>query len=110
MEDGVNDQLISYDKSLLNITRLQALEYSMRFQQDIKRRYAKRVKQRTFQLENWVSKKVVFTLKHGKHDTNWKGPYVINEIDSKGVYFIWIMEGKRLTLSWDSIHPSLFNK
>lgn len=43
-------------------------------------------------------KKVAHTSEFGKLDTNWNGPYVIDEITFTNAYFSQTMESERLAL------------
>lgn len=44
VEEGVNNELLSHDEALLDETRLQAMEYIMKYQQDTNKRYDEQVK------------------------------------------------------------------
>lgn len=88
IKDGINEQLLSNDKALLYETKLQMMEHLRKYHLNIKTRDAKSVKQMTFHRGDWVFKRAVWNLEHGKLDTNWNGPYVIVAIYSEHAYFL----------------------
>lgn len=49
-------------------------------------------------------------MEHGKLDTNWKGPYIVGAIASKGEYFLRTMEGECLALPRNVVHLKFFNR
>lgn len=57
-KDDVNNQLLSYNKILLDETMLQAIEHIRKYQLHIKKRYDKQVEQRTFRPGDWVLNKI----------------------------------------------------
>lgn len=54
VEDRISDQLESHDKALLDETGLHVMEHIRKYQLDLKKRYEKQVKQRTFRPGGWV--------------------------------------------------------
>lgn len=108
VEQGLNDQLLSNDRALLDETRLQAIEHILKYQEAIKKRYDKKVKQRSFQQGDWVLRRAVRMSEQTKLDSNWKGPYIIDEVAPKGAYFLRTVDGERLALPWNAIHLKMF--
>lgn len=60
------------------------MKHPIKYQQVIKKRYDKRVKQKTFHPRDWILNKVIRTLEYGNLNINQKSPYVIDEIASNG--------------------------
>lgn len=51
-----------------------------------------------FKPSEWVLKKVVHLHKKGKVDDSWKGPYIIDTVESKGAYFLRTIDGEVLSM------------
>lgn len=63
VDDGLNNLLFLSDKALLEETKLQEMKHMRKYQLDMKRRYDKRVKKRTFCPGDWVLKRVICSSK-----------------------------------------------
>ncbi|KAL5708773.1 hypothetical protein ACHQM5_019532 [Ranunculus cassubicifolius] len=74
----------------------------------MKRRYDKRVRQRSFKEGDWVLKKVSRLQEQGKLAENWKGPYIIDRVGTKGSYFLKTLDGDLLEKPWNAYHLKIF--
>ncbi|KAL5717559.1 hypothetical protein ACHQM5_010542 [Ranunculus cassubicifolius] len=108
MEQETNDQTLAAELALLDETRASALEHLLKYQEDMKRRYDKRVRQRSFKEGDWVLKKVSRLQEQGKLAENWKGPYIIARVGSKGAYFLKTLDGDSLEKPWNAHHLKMF--
>jgi hypothetical protein len=66
----------------------------------VARAYNKRVKEKLFQVGNFVRKMILpigpKSSKFGKWSTNWGGPYRIEEVIPKNSYMVQLVQGTSL--------------
>ena len=108
VEQGFNEQLLSNDKALIREKRMQAIEHILKYQEMMKQRYDKKVKKRSFQQGDWVLRRATQPSEQRKFSTNWKGPYIIDRVATKGAYFLQTIDGERLALPWNATHLKIF--
>ena len=108
VDNGVNDDQLQLDKVNIDELRDTALRSIAKYQEDMKLRYDKKVKDRKFNPGDWVLRRVVRTGEQRKFDENWTGPYIVDELASKGSYFLRTMDGEVLPLPWNGFHLKLF--
>ena len=72
------------------------------YKQQVARYYNKNVRIRTFQVGNWVLRKVFQNRKEagvGKLGPNWEGQYKINQVVGNGAYKLQSLDGKHINNS-----------
>jgi hypothetical protein len=90
------DQLVELDES-----RRKALDQSIKNQEKVKKTFDKSSRQRVFQEGDTVllwDKRREKPGNHGKFDSLWTGPYIIQSIAGKNSFFLSRLDGERLTL------------
>ena len=69
--------------------------------------YNSRVKQRDFQVGDFILRKVTGTTRdpfQGKLGPNWEGPYRIASWQRKGTYHLETLDGQKLHHPWNTKH------
>jgi hypothetical protein len=90
------DQLIELDEN-----RRKALDQSIRNQEKVKKTFDKSSKQRDFQIGDTVllwDKRKEKPGNHGKFDSLWTGPYIIQDVAGKNSFFLSRLDGEKLML------------
>jgi hypothetical protein len=90
------DQIIELDEN-----RRKALNQSIRNQEKIKRTFDKSSRQRDFQTGDTIllwDKRREKPGSHGKFDSLWAGPYIIQDIAGKNSFFLSRLDGEKLPL------------
>ncbi|KAL5698033.1 hypothetical protein ACHQM5_029121 [Ranunculus cassubicifolius] len=108
MEIDGNDKALSEEKAWMEEMRDAAVKHHTADQEEIKKRYDKKVKRREFKVGDWVLRKVSRLTQQGKLDENWQGPYIVEKVGTKGAYILKDMEGARLDYPWNATHLKLF--
>ncbi|CAA7047599.1 unnamed protein product, partial [Microthlaspi erraticum] len=102
-----NEELMKLDLDLLDEKRETARIQNWCYQQDIARRYNKNVRTRTFQVGEWVLRRVFQNTMErgaGKLGPTWEGPYKITEVRGSGAYKLQDKDGKNQPNSWNALH------
>nr|XP_010323592.1 uncharacterized protein LOC104648371 [Solanum lycopersicum] len=83
---------------LIEEKRLISICFGQLYQQRMARAYNKKVRPRNFEVVQLVVKRILPHQKEakGKFAPNWKGPYVIKQVLSKGALQLADMEGKEI--------------
>lgn len=68
VEMEANDQLLAQEKACIDETREEAVQYIMRYFEEIKRHYNMQIKKRDFKTGNWVLRRVCRLSEQGKLD------------------------------------------
>lgn len=80
VQDIMNNKTHEKELTLIDDIRWIALLHVIKYQEEIKRIYDKRIKHRVFKRGDWVLKKVVRLYKQGNLENNWKAPYIIDKV------------------------------
>ena len=77
------------------------------YKQQAARYYNKNVRTRTFQIGDWVLRKVFQNTREigaGKLGPNWEGPYEIVKVIGNGAYKLQTPDETRINNSWNALH------
>ena len=92
---------------MLDERREQALIRVAAYQQRAAKFWNKGVKERHFQVGDWVLRKIFPNTpehKDGKLNASYEGPYKVVEITGPGAYKLVDVHGKDVPRSWNAIH------
>ncbi|KAF5192961.1 hypothetical protein FRX31_017452 [Thalictrum thalictroides] len=104
----INDEVLERDKALIDEVRDEALQHVTKYQDDMKRRYDRKVRLRSFKPNDWVLRRVTRVQDQRKLSENWEGPYIIDRLASKGAYFLKTLEGDIIEKPWNAYHLRKF--
>ena len=99
-----NESNLRKDVNLLEEKRDMAIIRLASYQQQMKRRYNKNIKPRSFQVGDLVLRKMVTNTKNpndGKLEPNWEGPYRVTTLAGVGAYRLEDMDGKPVPKPWN---------
>ena len=100
------NQLIELDEN-----RRKSLDQSIRNSDKIKRTFDKSTKPRSFQVGDTIllwDKQREKPGKHGKFDSLWMGPYIIDEVAGANSFYLNDLEGERLNLRMNGLLLKMF--
>ncbi|XP_026437842.1 uncharacterized protein LOC113336066 [Papaver somniferum] len=114
VKSGKNDSILALDKELLEEQREAALQQLVLYQQTIKLRYDRKVRERSFKPGEYVLKKTrdaTMEPNCGKLGGNWEGPYIVDRPTSRGSYYLRNLDGTQdgePWKPWNSFHLKKF--
>jgi hypothetical protein len=100
------DQIIELDES-----RRKAFDQSIINQEKVKKTFDKSSRQSDFQTGDIVllwDKRKENPRSHGKFDSLWAGPYIIQDVVGKNSFFLGRLDGEKLTLPVNGQRLKLF--
>ena len=99
--------MMNFELDTIDEKREAAAARIAHYKQQAAKYYNKNVHTRTFQVGEWVLRKVFQNTKEagaGKLGPNWEGPYEITHIVGNGAYKLQRPDGTRINNSWNAIH------
>ncbi|XP_026429962.1 uncharacterized protein LOC113326448 [Papaver somniferum] len=93
---GKNESILAFDKELLEEQRETSLQQLVRYQQEIKLSYDRKVRERSFKPGEYVLKKTreaTMEPNCGNLGANWEGPYIVDRPASRGSYYLRNLDG-----------------
>ncbi|XP_026459181.1 uncharacterized protein LOC113359820 [Papaver somniferum] len=114
VKSGKNDSILALDKEFLEEQRETTLQQLVRYQQEIKLSYDRKVKEQSFKPGEYVLKKTrAATMEPncGKLGANWEGPYIVDRPTSRGSYCLRNLDGTKDSKPWklwNSFHLKKF--
>ena len=102
-----NDEGLKLHLDLLQKKRDQAQITMSAYQERVSRYFNKKVKPRSFRVEDLVLQKVILAIREsaeGKLAPNWEGPYRVINCQRPGVYYLEDRDGKVLQRPWNVEH------
>lgn len=104
---GLNDVGINLHLDLLHDKINEAWIHIAAYQEKTAQYFNKRVKPRSFNLGDWVLRKVTLATKdptEGKLGSVWEGPYQVVKSHNKSTYHLESTGGKMLLRPWNAEH------
>ena len=105
--EETNDQELALNLDLLDERREQSMIRTAAYQSRARRFWDKNVKERQFQVGDWVLRRVfpnTAESRSGKLGPTYEGPYQVVEVAGPGAYKLVDQHGKALQRSWNAIH------
>ncbi|XP_026416678.1 uncharacterized protein LOC113312134 [Papaver somniferum] len=113
VKSGKNDSILALDKELLEEQRETALQQLVRYQQEIKMSYDRKVRERSFKPGEYVLKKTrAATMEPNFRNlgANWEGPYIVDRPASRGSYYLRNLDGTKDSKPWNPWNSFHFKK
>ncbi|CAL2244499.1 unnamed protein product [Prunus armeniaca] len=108
-----NEEALALSLNLLEERRAQANLWNEAYKQRVSRYYDSRVRSCSFQIGDWVMRKVSLATKNpteGTFGPSWEGPYEIIGIQRSGTYRLRDSNGKTLGHPWNVEHLKYYFK
>ncbi|CAL8174201.1 unnamed protein product [Prunus armeniaca] len=108
-----NEEALALSLDLIEKRRAQANLRNEAYKQRVSRYYDSRVRSLSFQVGDWVMRKVSMATKDPKEGTlgpSWEGPYEVIGIQRSGTYRLRDSNGKTLGHPWNIEHLKYYFK
>ena len=102
-----NNKELEHELDLVDELREKALVRNAAYQQRAAHHFNKHIHTRTFQLNDWVLRRVFQNTKElgaGKLGPTWEGPYKITKVVGNGAYKLQTEDGRNIPNSWNALH------